>query len=33
MGMEARKTMERTKPFGEAVFEIYQEIMAREGKK
>lgn len=30
MGTEARKTMERKKPFGEAVFKIYQEILKRE---
>jgi glycosyltransferase involved in cell wall biosynthesis len=32
MGREARKAVENKKPFGEAVYEIYQEIMRREGK-
>lgn len=30
MGTEARKAIENKKPFGEAVFEIYQEILKRE---
>ena len=30
MGREARKVVEHKKPFGEAVFEIYQEILRRE---
>lgn len=30
MGKEARKAMEHKKPFGEAVFEIYQKILKRE---
>ena len=29
MGTEARKTMEHKKPFGEIVFEVYQEIIKR----
>ena len=33
MGQEARKVMENKKPFGEAVFEISQEILRREGKR
>jgi glycosyltransferase involved in cell wall biosynthesis len=32
MGREARKAVENKKPFGEAVYEIYQEILRREGK-
>lgn len=32
MGAEARKAMERKRPFGEAVFEIYEEILRKEGK-
>jgi glycosyltransferase involved in cell wall biosynthesis len=32
MGKEARKAVENKKPFGEAVYEIYQEIMRREGR-
>jgi glycosyltransferase involved in cell wall biosynthesis len=32
MGQEARKAVENKKPFGEAVYEIYQEILKREGK-
>jgi glycosyltransferase involved in cell wall biosynthesis len=32
MGREARKAVEQKKPFGEAVYEIYQEILKREGK-
>lgn len=32
MGREARKAVENKKPFGEAVYEIYQEILKREGK-
>ena len=31
MGEEARSSMEQKKPFGEAVFEIYQKILKREG--
>jgi glycosyltransferase involved in cell wall biosynthesis len=33
MGQEARRAMENKKPFGEAVFEIYQEILKREGRR
>ena len=33
MGREGRRVMEHKKPFGEAVFEIYQEILRREGKR
>jgi glycosyltransferase involved in cell wall biosynthesis len=32
MGREARKAMQSKKSFGESVFEIYQEILKREGK-
>lgn len=32
MGKEARRAVENKKPFGEAVYEIYEEIMRREGK-
>ncbi len=32
MGREGRKVVEAKKPFGEVVYEIYQEIMRREGK-
>jgi len=32
MGQEARKAVENKKSFGEEVFEIYQEILKREGK-
>ena len=32
MGREGRRVMEHKKPFGEAVFEIYQEILKRERK-
>jgi glycosyltransferase involved in cell wall biosynthesis len=32
MGHEGRKAIEHKKPFGEAVFEIYQEILRREKK-
>ena len=32
MGREARKAVENKKSFGEEVFEIYQEILKREGK-
>lgn len=32
MGKEARSAMERKKPFGEAVFDIYREILSREEK-
>jgi len=32
MGTEARKTMEHKKPFGEAVFEIYQKILMTHDK-
>lgn len=32
MGEEARKSIENKKPFGDAVYEIYQEIMRRESK-
>lgn len=32
MGVDARKAVENKKPFGEAVYEIYQEIMRREKK-
>lgn len=32
MGREARKAVEQKKPFGEAVYEIYQEILRREGR-
>jgi len=33
MGKEGRRTMENEKSFGVSVFEIYQEILKREGKK
>lgn len=32
MGKEGRRAMENKKPFGASVFEIYQEILKREGK-
>lgn len=32
MGRQARLAVENKKPFGEAVYEIYQEILKREGK-
>jgi alpha-maltose-1-phosphate synthase len=32
MGRQARLAVEKKKPFGEAVYEIYQEILKREGK-
>ena len=32
MGREARRAVEQKRPFGEAVYEIYQEILRREGR-